>query len=70
MDTNIRLLVEQLNSTCRRALEQAAQLCVKQTHYAVDIEHYLFALLEIPNTDVAVILDAFRIPIVRSKRKC
>jgi len=63
MDTNIRLLVEQLNSTCRRALEQAAQLCVKQTHYAVDIEHYLFALLEMPNTDVAVILDAFRIPI-------
>jgi type VI secretion system protein VasG len=67
MDSNIRLLVEQLNSTCRRALEQAAQLCVKQTHYAVDIEHYLFALLEMPNTDIAVILDAFRIPLAEVK---
>lgn len=62
MDTNIRLLVEQLNTTCRTALEHAAQLCVKQTHYAVDIEHYLFALLDIPNTDFGTILDAFRIP--------
>ncbi len=67
MDSNIRLLVEQLNNTCRRALEQAAQLCVKQSHYAVDIEHYLLALLDMPNTDLSVILDAFRIPIAEVK---
>jgi len=67
MDSNIRLLVEQLNNTCRRALEQAAQLCVKQSHYAVDIEHYMLALLDMPNTDLAVILDAFRIPAAEVK---
>lgn len=61
MDSNIRVLVEQLNKTCRRALELAAQACVKQTHYAVDIEHYLLSLLELPNTDVDGILAHFNI---------
>ncbi len=68
MDSNIRLLVEQLNATCRKALESSASMCLKQTHYAVDIEHYILALLEMQNTDLDVILRDFKIPAADVKK--
>ena len=42
-------------------LESAAGLCLSQTHYEVDLEHFLIKLLEIPNTDVQKILRHFEI---------
>ncbi|MCC6544676.1 MAG: type VI secretion system ATPase TssH, partial [Nitrospirae bacterium] len=47
--------------TCRRALESAAGLCLSQTHYEVDIEHFLIKLLEMPDTDIQKILRHFEI---------
>jgi type VI secretion system protein VasG len=52
MDIDIRTLLGRLNPECKRALERAAELCVQQTHYNVDIEHLLFRLLEQPGADV------------------
>lgn len=61
MKTNLKSLIGKLNGTCRSALESAAGLCLSQTHYEVDIEHFLVKLLEIPNTDAQRILRHFEI---------
>jgi type VI secretion system protein VasG len=59
--TNIKSLIGKLNETCRKSLESAAGLCLSQTHYEVDIEHFLIKLLEIPDTDLQKILRHFEI---------
>jgi type VI secretion system protein VasG len=58
---NLKTLIGKLNETCRSALEQAAALCLSQTHYDVDIEHFLAKLLEMQNTDIGKILRHFEI---------
>jgi type VI secretion system protein VasG len=35
MEIDIRTLLGRLNAECKRAMAQAAELCVKQTHYNV-----------------------------------
>lgn len=61
MDIDVRSLIGKLNVDCRRALEQAAELCVHQTHYNVEIEHLLMKLVEQPAPDVDLILRHFDI---------
>ncbi|MBI5657738.1 MAG: type VI secretion system ATPase TssH, partial [Geobacter sp.] len=61
LKANIKSLIGKLNETCRKALESAAGLCLSQTHYEVDIEHFLIKLLEMPDTDVQKILRHFEI---------
>jgi type VI secretion system protein VasG len=58
---NLKSLIGKLNESCRKALESAAGLCLSQTHYEVDIEHFLIKLLELPNTDLQLILRYFEI---------
>jgi type VI secretion system protein VasG len=60
-NSNLKSLIGKLNSTCRKALESAAGLCLAQTHYEVDLEHFLLKLLEIPDTDFHKILRYFEI---------
>ena len=59
--SNLKSLIARLNATCRQALEAAAGLCLSQTHYEVEIEHFLIKLLDIPNTDVEKILRYFEV---------
>jgi type VI secretion system protein VasG len=59
--SNLKSLIGKLNNTCRKALESAAGLCLSQTHYEVDIEHFLIKLLEESNTDLLHILRHFEI---------
>ncbi|WEY42339.1 type VI secretion system ATPase TssH [Paraburkholderia sp. SUR17] len=61
MDIDIRTLLSRLNPECKLAMEQAAQLCVRQTHYNVDVEHLLFTLLESDAPDLGAILSHFGI---------
>ena len=61
MDIDLRSLLGKLNAECRRALEQAAELCVGQTHYNVEIEHLLLKLVELPAPDLIVILRHYDI---------
>ncbi len=56
MQIDLSELIRKLNPTCRRALEQAAGLCVAQTHYNVEVEHLLINLLEMPRTDLGRLL--------------
>jgi len=58
---NIKSLIGKLNEACRKALESAAGLCLSQTHYEVDIEHFLIKLLEMPDTDLQKICRHFEI---------
>jgi len=59
--SNLKSLVGKLDDTCRKALEQAAGLCLAQTHYEVEVEHFFLKLLESPNTDLHKILRHFEI---------
>ena len=59
--TNLKSLIGKLNDTCRIALEQAAGLCLSQTHYEVDVEHFFLKLLDTPDTDLHKILRQFEI---------
>ncbi len=59
--SNLKSLIGKLNGTCRTALESAAGLCLSQTHYEVDLEHFLIKLLDISNTDIQKILRYFEI---------
>ena len=59
--SNLKSLIGKLNKTCRNALESAAGLCLSQTHYDVDLEHFFIKLLEMENTDFHKILRHFEI---------
>src|SRR6266850_2040644 len=55
MDVNLRSLIGKFNPTTRNATEAAAGLCLGRTHYNVEIEHYLFKLLDTTDSDFALI---------------
>ncbi|KAF1045356.1 type VI secretion system ATPase TssH [Xylophilus sp.] len=61
MDIDIRTLLGRLNPETKRAMEQAAELCVQQTHYNVDIEHLLLRLLDNDAPDLRLIFARFSI---------
>ena len=61
MEIDIRTLLSKLNPETKRALEKAAELCVQQSHYNVDVEHLLYKLLENGAPDVGLILPEFAI---------
>lgn len=61
MEIDIRTLLGKLNPECKRALEKAAELCVQQTHYNVDVEHLLFKLIETEAPDACLIFPEYDI---------
>jgi type VI secretion system protein VasG len=58
---DLKTLISKLNQPCRKALEAAAQLCVSQTNFNVEVEHFLLKLLEASNTDLFRILRYYDI---------
>ena len=58
---DIKSLISKLSQPCRKALETAAQLSVAQTHFAVEIEHFLIKLLESADTDFLRLLRYYDI---------
>jgi type VI secretion system protein VasG len=58
---DLRSLVGKMNDPCRRALEAAAGYTLSRTHYNVEIEHWLLKLLDIPNSDLSLILRRFEV---------
>lgn len=53
---NYQALLDHLNPTCFRALEEGANLAIGRSHAAVEIEHFLLKLIEDTSSDVANIL--------------
>lgn len=61
MEIDIRTLLSKLNPECKRSMAEAAELCVKQTHYNVELEHLLFKLIESGAPDLKLLLERFEI---------
>ena len=59
MSISLKTIVSKLNDNTRKALEDAAGLCLSRTHYNVEIEHFLIKLLDQPDCDFARILKQF-----------
>ncbi len=55
----MKFLVNKLNATCRRALEEAAALAVARSNFHVEIEHFLVKLLDARQSDVGAILRQY-----------
>jgi type VI secretion system protein VasG len=53
MSNNLKVLVSKLNTTCRKAAERAAALCMSRGNFEVDLEHLFLALCETDNSDFA-----------------
>ncbi len=51
-NVNLRELINRLNTTCHRALEASAGLCLSRTNYNVELEHWLLKLLEPTDHDL------------------
>ena len=56
MSFDLQSLIDKLNPVCRKGLEEAAELCLAQTHFNVEIEHFLLKLLDSRNSDVSGLL--------------
>src|SRR3954451_21045019 len=59
MSITLRAIVSKLNDTTRKALEDAAGLCLARTHYNVEVEHFLMKVLDAPDCDFPRILKQF-----------
>lgn len=60
---DMKLLRQQLNSVCVRALESAAGTCINRTHYEITIEHMLAPLLDMGNCDLLCVFDHFKVDV-------
>ncbi|HEY2539684.1 MAG TPA: type VI secretion system ATPase TssH [Stellaceae bacterium] len=58
---DLKPLIAKLNRTCRTGLEKAAERCMRQTYFAVEIEHLLVELAAEPNSDLVGVLAAYGI---------
>ena len=61
MSSELRTLISRLNPLAKRALETAAALCVAQTNYNVEVEHFLVKFLDLPGTDLAPVLRYYNV---------
>ena len=57
--TTLKSLVEKLNQSSRLSLEQATARCQSRSHYSVEIEHWLDAMLEHDDGDLSLLLRSF-----------
>jgi type VI secretion system protein VasG len=53
---DLKTLVGRLTDVCRQKLEAAAGLTLSRSHYNVEIEHVLLKLVEVPGSDISMIL--------------
>ena len=61
MTVDVKELINKLNAPCKGALEKAAGLCVSETHYNVEVEHFLVKLIETPDLDFAQLLSYYEV---------
>jgi type VI secretion system protein VasG len=69
IETNhLKTLISKLNDTSRGALEKAANFCIAQSHYEVDVEHLFLKLLEAPHSDFAILCGRFDVSTTQLQR--
>src|ERR1051325_7565862 len=70
MAVSPRSLIEKLNPTCRTALvEEGIRVCMARTHFYIELEHWLLALLNNTNNDFAFVLRQYSIDANKVKRE-
>lgn len=67
--TTLKSLVEKLNPASRQSLEGATARCQSRSHYSVEIEHWLDAMLEQADGDFQLLLRSFDINIDSVKQQ-
>jgi type VI secretion system protein VasG len=66
---DLKALVAKLNPVCRKALEAAAGMCQSNTHYEVEIEHFLSKLLDDDHNDIPILLKYFELDKARVQKQ-
>lgn len=61
MELNLKALINKMNPITKSALESSAGYCMNRGHYNVEIEHFLFKLLDESTTDIQKILNILSI---------
>lgn len=61
MTANLKVLIGKLDSTCKKAAEQAINHCVSRGQYEVDLEHLFLALLDDTRSDFSLLARRFDI---------
>ena len=58
---DLKPLIAKLNRACRTGLEKAAERCMRQTHFVVEIEHLFVELAADSTSDLTNVLSAYGI---------
>lgn len=61
MELNLKALINKMNTITKSSLESSAGYCMNRGHYNVEIEHFLFKLLDENTTDIQKILSTVSI---------
>jgi type VI secretion system protein VasG len=69
MSTELRTLILRLDGDTRAALERAAELCAKHTHFSVDPEHLFMEMLRDPAGEMTRLLKHFHISPERTQEQ-
>ncbi|MGD0015248.1 MAG: Clp protease N-terminal domain-containing protein [Bryobacteraceae bacterium] len=69
MSVDMKAVFSKLNAATREVLDNAIGLCVANTHYNLDIEHYLAKLAETTDTDFARVAKHFGLDVSRFVRE-
>jgi type VI secretion system protein VasG len=67
--SQLSTLIAKLNPLTRRAMETAAELCLAQTHFTVEVEHLFVRLLEAQNSDLSQILRHYEVDSAQLQRQ-
>ena len=59
MKIDLRTLLTKLNPTCKQAIRLAAELCGGQSHFNVELEHFIFKLMEGKAPDIEILFEEF-----------
>ena len=69
MAVSLNVLMEKLNATTTKALLEGLGEAVKRTHFNLELEHWLLALLDRTNNDLAYLLRQYDIDARKVKRE-
>ncbi len=70
MNVQLETLIKKLNTVCHQSLQKAAELCVSNTNYNVELEHLILRLLEQTESDLNVMLHHYQLDQEKLTKQC
>lgn len=68
IDVDLQALIGALDGVCTRALEAAAGQSVSLTNHEVGLEHFLYAVLDIADADLPLLLAHYEVDVERFRK--